>query len=198
MACAARQPLMIERLLLLLHSSVTSAACRLPHVACCALHYRARPLTHTGFACLRRPPHYVACRMLHVTRCTLYGGAILRMPIVSLALTSLTGAWRRRGFVAVGRAVHRWLQDPIGHPRHIYTRTGLTPATSAPGLGSPPPHLQRDCMQALSVGSPSPLKRSQPLTPISQNKQPHHAAAAASEPATSEHIVIQFTGFKQA
>ena len=29
-------------------------------------------------------------------------------------------------------------------PCHICTGTGLTPATSAPGLGSPPPHLHRD------------------------------------------------------
>jgi hypothetical protein len=30
------------------------------------------------------------------------------------------------------------------HPSHICTGTGLTPATSAPGLGSPVPHLHRD------------------------------------------------------
>ncbi len=30
------------------------------------------------------------------------------------------------------------------HPRHICAGTGLTPATSAPGLGSPRPHLRRD------------------------------------------------------
>ena len=30
-------------------------------------------------------------------------------------------------------------------PCHICTGTGLTPATSAPGLGSPLPHLRRDC-----------------------------------------------------
>jgi hypothetical protein len=30
------------------------------------------------------------------------------------------------------------------HLRHICAGTGLTPATSAPGLGSPPPHLRRD------------------------------------------------------
>jgi hypothetical protein len=30
------------------------------------------------------------------------------------------------------------------HPCHICTGAGLTPATSAPGLGSPLPHLHRD------------------------------------------------------
>ena len=30
------------------------------------------------------------------------------------------------------------------HPSHICAGTGLTPATSAPGLGSPLPHLRRD------------------------------------------------------
>jgi hypothetical protein len=30
-------------------------------------------------------------------------------------------------------------------PCHICTGTALTPATSAPGLGSPLPHLHRDC-----------------------------------------------------
>ena len=31
------------------------------------------------------------------------------------------------------------------HPCHICAGTGLIPATSAPGLGSPLPHLHRDC-----------------------------------------------------
>ena len=32
----------------------------------------------------------------------------------------------------------------VGHPAHICAGTGLTPPTSAPGLGSPRPHLRRD------------------------------------------------------
>jgi hypothetical protein len=31
----------------------------------------------------------------------------------------------------------------LGSPRHICAGTGLPPATSVPGLGSPPPHLHR-------------------------------------------------------
>ncbi len=43
--------------------------------------------------------------------------------------------------------LHRGKSHPHrawAHPRHICAETGLTPATSAPGLGSPPPHLRRD------------------------------------------------------
>jgi hypothetical protein len=36
------------------------------------------------------------------------------------------------------------LQRDWAHPSHICTGTGLTPPTSATGLGSPLPHLQRD------------------------------------------------------
>ncbi len=40
------------------------------------------------------------------------------------------------------------LRRDWAHPSHIYAGTGLTPATSAPGLGSPLPHLRRDLSQA--------------------------------------------------
>ena len=38
--------------------------------------------------------------------------------------------------------LHRDCQ--CAHPGHVCAGTGLTPATSAPGLGSPPPHRHRD------------------------------------------------------
>jgi hypothetical protein len=44
--------------------------------------------------------------------------------------------------VPVGGRVRAKLGSP--HPGHICTGTGLIPATSAPGLGSPLPHLRRD------------------------------------------------------
>ena len=37
------------------------------------------------------------------------------------------------------------LRRDCAHRCHICTGTGLTPATSAPGLGSPLPHLHWDC-----------------------------------------------------
>ncbi len=37
-----------------------------------------------------------------------------------------------------------WQSFCAVHPRHICTGTGLTAATSAPGLGSPLPHLYHD------------------------------------------------------
>ena len=39
------------------------------------------------------------------------------------------------------------------HPCRICARTGLTPPTSAPGLGSPRPHLRRDPIEYWQVGS---------------------------------------------
>ena len=46
----------------------------------------------------------------------------------------------RTGLVRALPHLHRdW-----AHPCHICTWTGLTPATSAPGVGSPLPHLHRD------------------------------------------------------
>ena len=58
------------------------------------------------------------------------------------------------------------LHQDWAHACHICTRTGLTPATSAPGLGSPLPHLHRD--RGLSMSRASPFRaastaRGQPL-----------------------------------
>jgi hypothetical protein len=44
--------------------------------------------------------------------------------------------------------LHVWLalcQEASGDRAHVCTGTALTPATSAPGLRSPLPHLRRDC-----------------------------------------------------
>ena len=54
-------------------------------------------------------------------------------------------------------------------PCHICTRTGLTAATSAPGLGSPLPHLHRD--------------RGSPL-PHLHGDRPHRSATSAPGPAS--------------
>jgi hypothetical protein len=59
---------------------------------------------------------------------------IQRLPLAAV-VTSLAGA--------------KWAHPHTGtgtwaHPTHIGTGTGLTPATSAPGLGPPHPHLHRD------------------------------------------------------
>ena len=47
-------------------------------------------------------------------------------------------------------------------PCHICTGTGLSPATSAPGLGSPPPHLHQDWARPchLCTRTGRPRKRS--------------------------------------
>ena len=47
-----------------------------------------------------------------------------------------------------GRSDQLW-----AHPSHICAGTGLTPPTSAPGLGSPRPHLRRDPVEYGQVGS---------------------------------------------
>jgi hypothetical protein len=44
--------------------------------------------------------------------------------------------------------VHRGSMVEQVTPSHICTGTGLTPATSAPGLGSPLPHPRRDWVYA--------------------------------------------------
>jgi hypothetical protein len=54
---------------------------------------------------------------------------------------------------------HAWA--PLGyraHPCHVCTGTRLTPATSAPGLGSPLPclHLNKPCKSAPGLGAPLP------------------------------------------
>jgi hypothetical protein len=47
------------------------------------------------------------------------------------------------------------LRRDWAHPAHICAGTGITPATSAPGLGSPPPHLRWDCRNRTSPRSPT-------------------------------------------
>ncbi len=44
------------------------------------------------------------------------------------------------------------LRRDWAHPAHICAGTGLTPPTSAPGLGSPRPHLRRDRATARTAG----------------------------------------------
>jgi hypothetical protein len=57
-----------------------------------------------------------------------------------LGSRSKTSPPRRRPVIRCGHILHRdW-----AHPGHICTGAGLAPATSAPGLGSPLPHLRRD------------------------------------------------------
>ena len=51
------------------------------------------------------------------------------------------------------------------HPCHICAETGLTPATSAPGLGSPLPHLRRD-----SVPRPPPAAAHAPLVRVTADR----------------------------
>jgi hypothetical protein len=73
----------------------------------------------------------------------------------------------------VVQALSRRLQGPGGATRHICTGTGLTPATSAPGLGSPLPHLHRDWARPCHIctrtgltpatSAPGPDWRKQPL-----------------------------------
>jgi len=54
---------------------------------------------------------------------------------------SSTRSLRRSALEAIARRRSLpHLRRDWAHPRHIRTGTGLTPATSAPGLGSPPPH----------------------------------------------------------
>ncbi len=72
------------------------------------------------------------------------------------------------------------------HPSHICTRTGLTPATSAPGLGPPRPHLRRDWARPLHESTERHGRKERV-----RFLQPHHAgpvpvqmwAAASKVPA---------------
>ena len=52
-----------------------------------------------------------------------------------------------------GYRVRRGLQRDWAHPAHICAGTGLTPPTSAPGLGAPRPHLRRDWAHLSHVGT---------------------------------------------
>ena len=87
----------------------------------------------------------------HATRAgtaagTLCGGRLDRVPPA------------RAGAAADGAGDSRARDDRLGrparactHPCHICTGTGLTPATSAPGLGSPMPRLHRDWAQRCHI-----------------------------------------------
>jgi hypothetical protein len=78
-------------------------------------------------------------------------------------------------------------------PSHICTGTGLTPATSAPGLGSALPHLRRDwahpATSAPGLGSPNHICTGTGLTPATSASglgSPNHICTRTGlTPATS-------------
>jgi hypothetical protein len=100
-----------------------------------------------------------------------------------------TGCMRRRSPRTGGRADSRLLNPPTSAPTerlnvalrlatctscHICAGTGLAPRTSAPGLGSPHPHLRRD------RGSPLPhLRRDRAHPPAARCSRPPCGAAPA-------------------
>ncbi len=62
-----------------------------------------------------------------------------------------------RGGIRGGAGVDRrpvlsHLRRDWAHPTHICAGTGLAPPTSAPGLGSPRPHLRRDWAAVVVTG----------------------------------------------
>jgi hypothetical protein len=75
-------------------------------------------------------------------------------------------SWRRLRRSATAQVLRRLLTPPHrhrdwAHPCHIGTGTGLTPATSAPGLGSPLPHCAGTaCLQASPLRPPRQRPRS--------------------------------------
>ncbi len=75
------------------------------------------------------------------------------------------------------------LRRDWAHPCHICAATGLTPATSAPGLGSPLPHLRRDwahpCHICTGTGTLPPHLRRDWAHPC------HICAGTGLTPATS-------------
>ena len=94
---------------------------------------RKRMLSAEG--CMSGCPLHVACCTLHVSRCTLPSAQATHGPRASA----------QAGYAHVQAATY-WIAVYCSSRRcHICTRTGLTPATSAPGLGSPLPHLHRGC-----------------------------------------------------
>ena len=68
---------------------------------------------------------------------------------------------RTHRFGACLAALHQVFFHPharVGRIRcHIRARTGLTPATSAPGLGPPLPHLRRDWAHPCHIGTATGL-----------------------------------------
>jgi hypothetical protein len=69
--------------------------------------------------------------------------------------------WSRLRKSRTTRSACPHLRRDWAYPCHIRTRSGLTPATSVPGVGVPPPHLHRDWAQPClhlrpNWGSPLP------------------------------------------
>ena len=71
---------------------------------------------------------------------------------------------------------------PGVNARHICTGTGLTPAISAPGLGSPPPHLHRDWAHPRHICTGTGLLH--PLRPVNG---PDGAGRTGAEGTCCEH-----------
>jgi hypothetical protein len=137
-----------------------SVACCMLSVACCTLYVVCRMLS---VAC--RPLHvvrcmlyvaccmlYVACCMLHVVRCPLHLVRCL-LHVVRCML------YVARCMLHAVQVITSWVDPPpppipahayivrtlkeVGRC-HICTGTGLTCISSAPGPGTPVPHLHRD------------------------------------------------------
>ena len=100
----------------------------------------ARPLlqVHVSLAHRRCRP-YCCCAAIGRAGCAStapqHGGCIVYRPVVCPVTRSARKHWEK---TLVGSEY-----APV-QPRHICTGTWPTPATSAPGLGSPLPHLHRD------------------------------------------------------
>jgi hypothetical protein len=122
------------------------------HVARCTLHV-ARCTLHVARCTL----HVARCT-LHVARCMLHPcspprwlrstrrrAARRARPGWSSQRSRKSTVWPSRSTVQAARCgpLPRLHQD-WAHPCHICTKTGLTPPTSAPGLGSRLPRLHQD------------------------------------------------------
>jgi hypothetical protein len=89
----------------------------------------------------------------------------------------------RRKRTSGNRAVASLVLQPLQHrhrraqmPRASCSGTGLTAATSAAGLGSPPPHLPRDLAHSAHIGNSDtmPLSTHQRSSHTAAPRRPHH------------------------
>jgi hypothetical protein len=103
------------------------------------------------------PPQRSGLLFVYLFVCLFLRLFVCRRPLVSSAELSAATFDRLLNWVSLGKpsvllyntggatqalaALHMWT---VRDRRHICAGTGLTPATSAPGLGSPLPHLHRD------------------------------------------------------
>ncbi len=79
------------------------------------------------------------------------------------------------------------------HPCHICTGTGLTPATSAPGLRSPLPHLRQDCAHPCHICARTaltPATSAPGLGPGSGRRPTRHKSGRRSPAAPSQHTAV--------